>query len=50
MLSSSRKNRIKEALKRIKERQAALLSSSVSKYREPGPGAKDESGTKSTPE
>jgi hypothetical protein len=50
MLSSSRKNRIKEALKRIKEKQAALLSPSTSKYKGPTPGSdvKKESGTKST--
>jgi len=52
MLSSSRKNRIKEALKRIKESQAALLSSSTSKYRAPTaePDRKNESVTKSTSE
>jgi hypothetical protein len=50
MVSSSRKSRIKEALKRIKEKQAALLSSSRSKYQAPTPKAdvKNESGTKST--
>jgi ABC-type bacteriocin/lantibiotic exporter with double-glycine peptidase domain len=50
MLSSSRKSRIKEALKRIKEKQAALLSSSISKYKAPMPESdvKRKSGTKST--
>lgn len=50
MLSSSRKSRIKEALKRIKEKQAALLSSARSKYQAPTPkpDVKNESGTKST--
>ena len=50
MLSSSRKSLIKEALKRIKEKHATLLSSSISKYEAPTPkpDAKNESGTKST--
>jgi len=49
MVSSSRKSRIKEALKRIKEKQAALLSSSRSKYQAPTPkpDVKNESETKS---
>ena len=38
MLSSSRKSRIKEALKRIREKQATA----------PGPDLKNESGTKPT--
>jgi len=48
MLSSSRKSQIKEALKRIKERQ---MSSSVSKVKAstPKPDVKNESGTKDTP-
>jgi Na+/melibiose symporter-like transporter len=37
MLSSSRKSRIKEALKRIREKQATSLSSSTSKYQAPTP-------------
>lgn len=50
MLSSSRKSRIKEALKRIREKQAGLLSSSTSKYEAPTPkpDATDEGGNKST--
>ena len=50
MVSSSGKSRIKEALKRIKEKQAALLSSSRSKYEAPTPkpDVKNESETKST--
>jgi hypothetical protein len=48
MLSSSRKNRYKEILKNIKEKQATLLSSSKSKYQEPAPkpDVKNESETK----
>ena len=50
MLSSSRKSRIKEAIKRIKEKQASLLSSSRSKYKAPTAESdvKEESGAKST--
>jgi len=50
MLSSSRKSRIKEAIKRIKEKQATLLASSRSKYKAPTPESdvKEESGAKST--
>ena len=49
MLSSSRKSRIKEALKRIKEKQAILLSSSLSKHQvsTPEPDDKEERGTQS---
>jgi ABC-type bacteriocin/lantibiotic exporter with double-glycine peptidase domain len=48
MLSSSRKSQIKEALKRIKEKQATLLSPSRSKYKAPTPESdvKKDSGTK----
>jgi ABC-type bacteriocin/lantibiotic exporter with double-glycine peptidase domain len=50
MLSSTRKNRIREAIKRIKERQAALLSSSISKDRTSTPKAdvENKSGAEST--
>ena len=50
MLSSSRKNRYKEVLKSIREKQATLLRSSRSKYQAPTPkpDVKNESGTKST--
>lgn len=50
MLSSSRKNRYKEVLKSIREKQLSLLSSSRSKYQAPTPkpDVKNESGTKST--
>ena len=50
MLSSSRKSRIKEALRHIREKQAALLFPSTSKYEAPTPepGAGKESGTEST--
>ena len=50
MLSSSRKNRYKEVLKSIREKQKTLLRSSKSKYQAPTPkpDVKNESGTKST--
>ncbi|MGO9020523.1 MAG: hypothetical protein ACLQVJ_19460 [Syntrophobacteraceae bacterium] len=50
MLSSSRKNRYKEILKNIKEKQATLLSSSKSKYQAPSPkpDVKNESETTSS--
>ena len=50
MLSSSRKSRIKEALKRIREKQAFLLSSAVSGHEAPvpKPDMTNESGTEST--
>jgi len=50
MLSSSRKSRIKEALKRITEKQATLPSSSISKYQAPTlkSDVKNESGNQST--
>jgi len=50
MLSSSRKNQIKEALKNIREKRGTLMSSSTSKCQAPTskPDVKNESGTKST--
>ncbi|MGA2026379.1 MAG: hypothetical protein ABSH17_04815 [Syntrophobacteraceae bacterium] len=50
MLSSSRKNRYKEVLKGIREKQKTLLRSSRSKYEAPTPkpDVKNESGAKST--
>jgi hypothetical protein len=49
MLSSSRKNRYKEILKSIREKQLSLLSSSRSKYQAPTPkpDGKNESESKS---
>jgi len=50
MLSSSRKNRYKEVLKSIREKQKTLLRSSKSKYEAPTPkpDVKNDVGTKST--
>src|SRR5271169_4383884 len=49
MLSSSRKNRYREVLKSIREKQKTLLRSSRSKYEAPTPKSdvKNEVGTKS---
>jgi hypothetical protein len=50
MLSSSRKNQIKEALKNIREKRAPFLSSSTSGCQTPTPNQdiKNENGPKST--
>ncbi len=50
ILSSSRKNQIKEALKNIRDRRATLISSSISKCQTPmsKPDVKSESEAKST--
>lgn len=50
MLSSSEKSRIREALKRIKEKQAKSLSSLMSKQQAPTqtPDVKNANGTKSS--
>lgn len=52
MLSSSQKSQIKESLKRIKEKQAALSSSLISKHQAavPKPHETNESGSTATPE
>jgi hypothetical protein len=50
MLSSSRKNQIKEALRNIREKRGTLMSSSTSQCQAPTsqPDVKNESATKST--